>query len=54
MTLLTPEVFDSSNQEALEELYDPEQQVGWSTYVEIDPYTTYTADQVSACVGPGE
>ena len=51
---LTPEVFASDDQAALEELFDPEQQVGWSTYVEIDPWTTYTPDQVSACVGPGE
>ncbi len=51
---LTPEVFASDDQAALEELFDPEQQVGWSTYVEIDPWTTYTPDQVSACKGPGE
>ena len=54
VTLLTPQVFDSSDQDALTALYDPAQQVGWSTYVEIDPYTTYEAAQVSACVGPGE
>jgi ribose transport system substrate-binding protein len=54
VTLLTPQVFDSSDQSALTGLYDPAQQVGWSTYVEIDPYTTYEAAQVSACAGPGE
>jgi ribose transport system substrate-binding protein len=53
-TLLTPEVYDSSNQARLTELYDASQQVGWSTYVEIAPYTTYQAAQVSACKGPGE
>ncbi len=53
-TILTPEVFDSDDQEALEGLYDPDQQVGWSTYVEIDPYTSYEAAQVSECKGPGE
>lgn len=52
--LLTPEVFDSTEQDQLTALYDPAQQVGWSTYVEIDPYTTYEAAQVSACKGPGE
>jgi ribose transport system substrate-binding protein len=52
--ILTPEVFASDDQAALEELFDPDQQVGWSTYVEIDPWTTYEPDQVSACVGPGE
>jgi len=51
---LTPEVFPSDDSAALEELFDPEQQVGWSTYVEIDPWTSYTPEQVSACVGPGE
>ena len=54
VTTLTPEVIDSSNQDRLTELYDPSQQVGWSTYVEIDPYTTYDAAQVSSCKGPGE
>ncbi len=54
VTTLTPEVIDSSNQDRLTELYDPAQQVGWSTYVEIDPYTTYDAAQVSSCKGPGE
>ncbi len=51
---LTPEVFASDNKTGLEGLYDPTQQVGWSTYVEIAPYTTYKAEQVSACKGPGE
>ena len=32
----------------------PTSRSGWSTYVEIDPYTTYDAAQVSACKGPGE
>ncbi|REK18146.1 MAG: hypothetical protein DWQ40_08750 [Actinobacteria bacterium] len=53
-TTLTPEVFDHTEQDQLEELYDPDQQVGWSTYVEIDPYTSYEASAVSACQGPGE
>jgi ribose transport system substrate-binding protein len=53
-TTLTPEVFDQSQTEELETLYDPDQQVGWSTYVEIPPYTSYEASAVSDCVGPGE
>ncbi len=53
-TILTPEVFDHTQTSELENLYDPDQQVGWSTYVEIDPWTTYEAQQVSACKGPGE
>jgi len=54
VTVLTPEVIDSANQDELNNLYDPDQQVGWSTYVEIDPYTTYEVGQVSECKGPGE
>jgi ribose transport system substrate-binding protein len=53
-TILTPEVFSSDDQGDLEDLFDPDQQVGWSTYVEIDPYTSYEASAVSDCVGPGE
>jgi ribose transport system substrate-binding protein len=53
-TTLTPEVFDQSQTDELETLYDPDQQVGWSTYVEIPPYTSYEASAVSDCVGPGE
>jgi len=51
---LTPEVFDHTETSSLEDLYDPDQQVGWSTYTEIEPYTSYEAGAVSECVGPGE
>ena len=51
---LTPEVFDHTEESDLNSLYDPEQQVGWSTYVEIAPWTNYEAAQVSECAGPGE
>ena len=54
VTTLTPEVFDSSDQGGLEGLYDPAQQAGWSTFVEIAPWTNYEAADVTACVGPGE
>jgi ribose transport system substrate-binding protein len=53
-TTLTPEVFDSSEQDQLDELYAPDEQVGWSTYTNIEPYTSYDAGAVSACTGPGE
>jgi ribose transport system substrate-binding protein len=53
-TTLTPEVFDSSEQDQLDELYAPDEQVGWSTYTNIEPYTSYDAGAVSACAGPGE
>ncbi|HXF61343.1 MAG TPA: ABC transporter substrate-binding protein [Caldilineaceae bacterium] len=53
-TLLTPQLF-ATGDPALETMYAPDQQPGWSTYVDIPPYTTYngTAD-VAACQGPGE
>ncbi len=54
VTTLTPAVFDHTQTGELENLFDADQQVGWSTYVEIEPYTTYEASAVSDCVGPGE
>ena len=51
---LTPAVFDHTQTSELENLYDPDQQDFWSTYVEIDPYTHYEASAVSDCKGPGE
>jgi ribose transport system substrate-binding protein len=54
VTTLTPAVFDSTQTDELENLYDPDQQDFWSTYVEIDPYTSYAAADVTTCKGPGE
>jgi ribose transport system substrate-binding protein len=54
VTTLTPAVFDHTQSGELQNLFDADQQVGWSTYVEIEPYTTYEAAAVSECVGPGE
>lgn len=51
---LTPAVFDNTETADLENLYDPDQQDFWSTYVSIDPYTHYDASAVTACKGPGE
>jgi ribose transport system substrate-binding protein len=54
-TLLTPEVFDMANDaDVLNEIYLPALQAGWSSYMEIEPYTTYTAGDVANCKGPGE
>jgi ribose transport system substrate-binding protein len=54
-TLLTPALFSTDDLEALEGLYAPDQQPGWSTYVNIEPYTSYSGSaDVSACLGPGE
>ncbi len=54
-TILTPRVFSTDNPEELEALYAPDEQPGWSTYVDIPPYTHYNGSaDVSACKGPGE
>jgi len=54
-TILTPAVISTDDPAALEALYAPDQQPGWSTYVNIDPYTHYDGSaDVSACKGPGE
>jgi ribose transport system substrate-binding protein len=55
VTLLTPKVFSTDDPEALQALYAPDEQPGWSTYVDIEPYTHYNGSaDVSACKGPGE
>ncbi len=52
---LTPKVFSTDNVEELEALYAPDQPPGWSTYVNIPPYTSYQGkEDVIACKGPGE
>jgi ribose transport system substrate-binding protein len=53
VTTLTPIGYATGDTE-LDALYNADEQPGWSTYVEIDPYTSYEAAQVSACKGPGE
>jgi ribose transport system substrate-binding protein len=54
-TLLTPQLFATGDREGLEALYAPDEQPGWSTYVNIPPYTSYNGSaDVSACKGPGE
>ncbi|MCP3972980.1 MAG: substrate-binding domain-containing protein [bacterium] len=53
VTLLTPQALSDSGD--LEDIYiDGDFPDGWSSYMEIDPYTHYTADDVIACKGPGE
>ena len=52
-TLLTPAALSEAAD--LEPLYiEGEFPEGWSSYMEIEPYTSYTADDVVACLGPGE
>jgi ribose transport system substrate-binding protein len=52
--LLEPQVFATGESDALSDLYSVDEQPGWSTYVEIEPYTSYDGPQVSECRGPGE
>ncbi len=47
--ILTPATFDYTDTSGLEGLYNPDEQDWWSTYVEIDPYTTYAAADVATC-----
>jgi len=51
-TLITPAVIDTP--EELEAVYVPGLTAGWSSYMVIEPYVHYTADQVVECKGPGE
>lgn len=53
VTLLTPEVLDTM--EELEGVFVPDLTAGWSSYMVITPYVTYTSAQdVIDCKGPGE
>lgn len=51
-TLLTPTAL--ATQAELEAVYVPGLTAGWSSYMEIEPYVSYTADMVVTCQGPGE
>ena len=54
-TILTPKVFTTEDVDGLTAIYAPDEQVGWSTYVDIEPYTHYNGSaDVSACTAPGE
>lgn len=54
-TELTPEVYDNINDMGtLEDLYREELSDGEVSTIEIEPWTTYTAEDVLECRGPGE
>jgi ribose transport system substrate-binding protein len=53
-TVLTPEVWTKDDTSALEENYFPDREPTYSSAVQVQPYTTYTNDQLFACKGPGE
>lgn len=54
-TLLTPEVYDNvDDMDALQELFLEDLPPGFVSTIEIEPYTTYTQQQVLDCQGPGD
>jgi ribose transport system substrate-binding protein len=54
-TILTPEVYDNiDDMSTLEELLLPDLTQGFVSTMEIEPWTTYTAEDVLDCKGPGE
>jgi ribose transport system substrate-binding protein len=54
-TLLTPEVYDNvDDTAALEDLFQPDLPQGFVSTMVIEPWTTYTEQDVLDCKGPGE
>lgn len=53
-TLLTPEVWTKEDTEILEANYFPDREPTFSSAVQVEPWTTYTNEQLFACKGPGE
>ena len=53
VTTLTPEVWDmESAADKIDEFYDPELPPTYSSQMIVEPYTTYTQDQLTGCQGP--
>jgi ribose transport system substrate-binding protein len=54
-TLLTPEVWDAQNTpDKLQENVFPDRDATFSSAVQVEPYTTYSTEDLLACKGPGE
>jgi ribose transport system substrate-binding protein len=54
-TLLKPEVWDvKEDKETVEGFYDKSLPPTYSSQMTVEPYTTYTPEQLKACKGPGE
>ena len=54
-TLLTPDVYDNiEDVDQLDALFLPDLPQGFVSTMEIEPWTTYTAEDVLDCKGPGE
>ena len=53
VTTLTPEVWDmKSTADKINEFYDPSLPPTYSNQMIVEPYTTYTKDQLTGCQGP--
>src|SRR5215216_2550646 len=53
VTTLTPEVWDmESSADKIKEFYDPKLPPTYSTQMIVEPYTTYTKEQLTSCQGP--
>jgi ribose transport system substrate-binding protein len=54
-TMLEPEVLSyDEDQELLEELYLPDRDATFPVQAQVEPFTTYSDDELFACEGPGE
>jgi ribose transport system substrate-binding protein len=52
-TTLTPQVWDmESSADTIKEFYDPELPPTYSTQMIVEPYTTYTKEQLTGCQAP--
>jgi len=54
ITTLKPEVWDRENQSEWEQNVNPDLPPTYSTVMEVEPYTTFTPEQLTACKAPGE
>jgi ribose transport system substrate-binding protein len=53
VTTLTPQVWDiETSKDTIEEFYDPELPPTYSTQMIVEPYTTYTQEQLTGCQAP--
>jgi ribose transport system substrate-binding protein len=53
VTTLTPEVWDmKSSADTIDKFYDPKLPPTYSTQMIVEPYTTYTTEQLTGCQGP--
>src|SRR4051794_10035821 len=51
-TLLTPQVWDAQNKGQWEKYYDKALAPTYSSQLQVEPYTTYTDEQLKGCQGP--